>query len=123
KLLAQEPVTIFGNGKQERDYVFVRDVVEANVLALTKGENDTFNISVGTTTSVQQLYDEFTKLQKNVPKPKMAPPRTEELNRSVLSYERAKKLLGWKPQYTIQKGLQETFQFFQDQKKPAASKH
>jgi len=113
KLVAKQPVTIYGDGKQERDYVFVSDIVQANLSALTKGENDTFNIGTGVPTSVNRLYEIMAGLSKGTKPAVYAPARTGELARSVLNADRAKKLLGWKPGHTLESGLAETYRFFQ----------
>ncbi len=112
KLLKHEPVTIFGDGSQERDYVYVGDVVQANVAALTKGENTILNIATGVPTSVNTLYQKMARLESVSTPPTMAPARTGELARSVLHFERAKKILGWKPAMTLEKGLAETLKSF-----------
>jgi UDP-glucose 4-epimerase len=122
KLLSKQPVTIYGDGKQERDYVFVRDVVDANVLALTKGENSIFNIGTAVATSVNGLYQQLAQFEKTSKAAAYAPARTGELARSVLNIDRARKHLGWKPSHTLEKGLEETYRFFQQQKRPAAAK-
>ena len=96
------------------------DIVQANRLALTKGENDFFNIGTGSPTSVNTLYEKLSKLQKGAQKPTFAPARTGELERSLLQNEKAKKKLGWEPAVSIDQGLKETFQYFQAQKKPAS---
>jgi UDP-glucose 4-epimerase len=114
KLLAKEPITIYGSGDQERDYVYVADVVEANVLALTKGENDTFNVGTGLATSVNELYKRMSPFARDSKAPVIAPARVGELARSVLDIERAKKVLGWKPVTPLDKGLAETYRFFKD---------
>jgi UDP-glucose 4-epimerase len=112
KLLAKQPVTIYGTGEQERDYVFVSDVVQANLAALTKGENDIFNIGTGVPTSVKRLWEIMAALEEKAPKAVHAPARTGELARSVLDADRAKRLLGWKPSHPLEKGLAETYRFF-----------
>ncbi len=122
KLLAKDTPTIYGNGEQERDYVFVLDVAAANVIALTKGENAAFNIGTGTPTSVNTLYKKMAVLEKGAPAAVYAPARTGELNRSVLDSGRAQKTLGWKPHFTLEEGLRETYRFFQQQKKSNAAK-
>jgi UDP-glucose 4-epimerase len=122
KLLEGEAVTIFGTGKQERDYVHVQDVVAANVAALLKGENDTFNIGNGIPVSVNMLYERLAKISPNAKKPVYAPARAGELERSVLSSERAQKVLGWRPAHSLDKGLAETFEFFKQQAKKAPPK-
>jgi UDP-glucose 4-epimerase len=122
KLLAKETATIYGTGEQERDYVFVSDVVSANVTALTKGENTAINVGTGIATSVNTLYKKMAALEKGAPAAVFAPARTGELNRSVLDIQRAQKVLGWKPQSTLDQGLKETYRYFQQEKKPLATK-
>lgn len=114
KVLKREPVTIYGDGNQERDYVFVRDVVAANVLALTKGENSVFNIATAVPTTVNTLYQKMCALEGIEGKPTFAPARTGELKRSVIAFDRAKKELGWKPASTLDQGLAETIKFFKN---------
>jgi UDP-glucose 4-epimerase len=112
KLIAKARATIYGTGEQERDYVFVSDVVGANVAALTKGENDMFNVGTQITTSVKTLYEKLSRFNKDAQPAIYAPARTGELARSVLNIERARKYLGWKPLVAIDKGLEETYRFF-----------
>jgi len=100
----------------------VGDVVAANVSALTKGENAILNIATGRPTSVNQLYEKMATFAKAAAAPSYAPARAGELGRSVLSPERATKILNWKPSVTIDKGLEETYQYFQKQKQATTSK-
>jgi UDP-glucose 4-epimerase len=123
KLLAGEPVTIYGSGEQERDYVFVSDVVQANIAALTQGENDTFNIGTSTTTSVNALYKKFVQLKKGAQSAVYAPARAGELSRSVLNCDRAQKGMGWKARVTLDKGIEQTYFFFQNLRKSAATEN
>jgi UDP-glucose 4-epimerase len=116
KRLANEPVTIYGNGKQERDYVFVGDIVAANVAALTQGQNGTFNIGTQVATSVNSLYEKIADLQAGSPKPSYAPARAGELERSVLNNALAKEKLGWQPSRTLEQGIAETYRYFQSHK-------
>ncbi len=122
KLLSNEPATIYGTGKQERDYVHVADVVEANVAALMKGENKIYNIGNGAGVSVIKLYDELSSIAKNAKPGLKAPPRAGELERSVLDPERARSELGWRPSFSLEKGLAQTFDYFQQQKRTPAKK-
>jgi UDP-glucose 4-epimerase len=112
KLLKKETVTIYGDGTQERDYVYVGDVVSANVSALTKAENSILNIGTGVPTSVNTLYEKMAQLEKLKAPATFAPARTGELKRSVLSNERARKTLNWKPAMTLDKGLAMTLDYF-----------
>ncbi|MFA5974882.1 MAG: NAD-dependent epimerase/dehydratase family protein [Elusimicrobiota bacterium] len=122
KLLAGEPVTIYGTGEQERDYVQVGDIVEANNAALLKGENDVFNIGTGVPVSVNRLYQELCAIHQGGSKPDYAPARPGELERSVLDIGKAAKGLGWKPARTLAQGLTETYRYFQSQKKPPSKR-
>ncbi len=122
KLLAKEGVTIYGDGSQERDYVYVADVVNANVAALTQGENAVFNIGTGVTTSVNKLYERLATFAKGAKQATFAPARTGELARSVLNISKAKQHLNWKPLTSLDKGLEETYNFFRDQKTSDSSK-
>jgi UDP-glucose 4-epimerase len=122
KLLAGEAATIYGDGLQERDYVNVQDVVAANSAALSKGENETLNIGTAVPISVKKLHAQILSLAKD-PKPAVfAPARAGELQRSLLDAARARQVLGWQPGRTIEQGLAETYEYFRQQKKPAAKK-
>ncbi len=112
KLLEKKSSTIYGTGEQIRDYVYVSDVVGANVAALTKGENDSFNVATQTTTSVKELHEKLSRLNKDAKPALYAPARTGELARSVLNIEHARKHLDWKPVISLDKGLEETYRFF-----------
>ncbi len=119
RLLAGEPITIYGDGLQERDYVFVGDIVRANLAVLTKGENAIFNIATGTATSVNTLYQKLNQIHGLAPKPTYAPARSGELLRSVLDASLAQAQLSWHPATSLDQGLEKTYRYFQQQK-PAA---
>ncbi|PIS30603.1 UDP-glucose 4-epimerase [Candidatus Saganbacteria bacterium CG08_land_8_20_14_0_20_45_16] len=108
KLLAGQEPTIFGDGKQLRDYVYVGDIAAANLLVLNKGENQMFNIGRGVVVSVNQLFDELKKQLGFNGEAVYAAPRAGELFRSVLSAKKIKKTLGWEPMVDIKKGLKLT---------------
>jgi UDP-glucose 4-epimerase len=117
KLLADEPCTIFGDGGQTRDYVYVDDVVDAFVRATTKGGGLLVNIGTGVETSVNDLYGAMARAA-GVDRPAaMAPPRAGELRRSVLDPGRAAIQLGWKPWTTIDDGAARVLDWFK--RKPA----
>jgi len=120
KLLAQQPITIYGTGKQVRDYVFVEDVVEANLAALSRGNNDTFNIGTQKTTSVNDLYAEMARLAPSAKPPTYAPARAGELEVSVLNIARAAERLGWKPKRTLKEGLDLTYKYFHEKTKKSS---
>jgi UDP-glucose 4-epimerase len=123
KFLDGSPVTIYGDGKQERDYVHVQDVAAANLAALDRGANETFNIGSGVPTSVNALYEKLVKATGGKQKaPVLAPKRDGELQRSVLNADRARKVLGWEPSFDLEEGLSMTFAYFHNENSPAGGK-
>jgi UDP-glucose 4-epimerase len=101
--------TIFGDGKQTRDYVYVGDVVAANLLAVTSDASGPINIGTSRETSVLELVGVLGELAGvNDFTANFAPPRLGELARSCLDVGRAGKLLGWEPAVTIREGLRMT---------------
>ncbi|MBR3628607.1 MAG: SDR family NAD(P)-dependent oxidoreductase [Elusimicrobia bacterium] len=107
---------IFGDGKQLRDYVYVKDVVSANIKSLTKGNNEVINIGTNKTTSVTKLAQELSKIIGYKNKPVFKPKRNGELFKSFLNISKAKKVLGWEPKVDIIKGLKNTVEYFKSVK-------
>ena len=105
---------IFGDGKQLRDYVYVKDVVSANIKSLTKGNNEVINIGTNKTTSVTKLAQELSKIIGYKNKPVFKPKRNGELFKSFLNISKAKTVLGWKPKIDIIKGLKNTVEYFRN---------
>jgi UDP-glucose 4-epimerase len=119
RLLAKQPLSVFGDGRQTRDYVFVRDVSRANVLASTStapmnGDFDApaFNIATSIQRSVLDLASSVGDVMAQKPKLEFAPPRPGELLRSALDVSKAKRVLGWSPQYKFEDGLRELVEWF-----------
>jgi UDP-glucose 4-epimerase len=114
RMLEGKPSTIFGDGEQTRDYIFVGDVARANVAALGAKASDAFNIGTGVETSVNQLYRSLASAAGLKTPPSYAPARPGEQRRSVISPARAGQVLGWRPEGTLDDGLERTFKFFKD---------
>ncbi len=112
RLLAVRPVTIFGDGLQTRDYVYVGDVVRANRLALRQPASGTFNIGTGIETSVLELYHVLSDALGVDPGFALAPARTGEVARSVLDAGLAGHTLGWRPEISLTDGLTHTIAWF-----------
>ncbi|MDD4179075.1 MAG: NAD-dependent epimerase/dehydratase family protein [Candidatus Margulisbacteria bacterium] len=112
KMLKGEAPTIYGDGNQLRDYVYVGDVAAANLLALDKGEGEVFNVGTGKGVSVNELFAVLKDLLKFDEKAIYAPARAGELFRSVLNCRKIKKELGWKPKASIKKGLKLTLKWY-----------
>src|SRR5229473_361832 len=114
RILEGRPVTIYGDGGQTRDYVFVGDVVRANVAALGSSVSGAFNVGTGVETSVNQLYEELARIAGTSRAAEFGPARAGEQRRSVILPERAAKELGWRPQVELSNGLAQTLRFFRD---------
>ncbi len=112
KMLSGEQPVINGSGEQTRDYVFVGDVVKANELALTRGDNRIYNIGTGVETDVNQLFRAISDLMHTPMEEIHGPGMPGEQMRSVLSSELIYKELGWKPSTPIEEGLRQTVEFF-----------
>ena len=112
KLLNHERPTIFGDGEQTRDFVYVDDVVDAFVRATEKGNGLLCNIGTGTETSVQQLFDTMARLTGFKGQARYEPPRPGELRRNALDPGRAAIHLGWKPWTSLEEGLARTLEHF-----------
>ena len=99
---------IFGDGEAVRDYVYVEDVVEANVLALERGAGEMVNIGTGVGTSVNQIFRELKGILNFDQEPIYEPPRPGEVQRIFLDASRAQRVLGWTPKTTFRAGLEKT---------------
>ncbi len=112
-LLGEQPV-INGDGTQTRDFVFVEDVVRANLLALDYPETDVFNVGTAIETDVNTIFRELNKIiDRNTPETH-GPAKEGEQQRSVIDYSKTKKLLGWEPKVSLQEGLRKTVDYFQN---------
>jgi UDP-glucose 4-epimerase len=111
RLLRGEPVTIFGNGEQTRDFVFVDDVVDAFVRAATRGGGLVCNIGTGRETSVNHLFATMAEQAGVDVPPVLAPLRPGELLRSSLDIERAAIQLGWHPWTELSEGTRSVLEF------------
>jgi UDP-glucose 4-epimerase len=112
KLLNHERPTIYGDGDQTRDFVYVDDVVDAFVRATEKGGGLLMNVGTGVETSVQQLYDTMARFTGVKGQARYEPPRAGELKRSALDPGRAAIHLGWKPWTSLDEGLGRTLEYF-----------
>lgn len=119
KLLNGEKCTIYAYSDEpegmKRDYVYVKDVVNANIAVLNRGSKEAFNIGTGIATSTENLYSIIFESMKKIAKisdklktPLKEKERPGDIRRSCLNIEKAKKSLKWKPTYTLEDGIKET---------------
>lgn len=99
--------TLYGFGRATRDYVYVKDVAQALVAALGKG--DTFNVSAGTETQVMEIFAALQNVAETQIEPELSPLRPGELERSCMDPRRAMKELPWEPETVLKDGLRATY--------------
>ena len=116
RLIAGKPITIYTYPDMERgmvrDYVFVKDVAKANLLATFGDDNLVVNISTGRGTDTLTLLETLMKVSGRKVKYDFGPPRPGDIRYSILSYERARKSLGWTPEFSLEEGLKKTYNYF-----------
>lgn len=108
RLLSERQVVIDGTGEQTRDFIYVADVAEANLLALSSplSGHQRFNIGRGEETSVARLFDLICEVVGRSPEPTFGPPRPGDVYRSCTDTTRAQAILGFSPRYTVKEGLE-----------------
>ena len=114
KMINGERPIIYGDGEQTRDFVYVKDVVNANILAMEseKVKSGVFNIGTGNETSINELVRTINEiLEKNI-EPIYEPAREGDIKRSVADITKAKRKLGYKPRYTLKDGLKKTIEWY-----------
>ena len=113
KMLKGEQPVINGDGEQTRDFVYVGDVVEANILAIAENRTDSiFNIGTGIETSINQIVHHLEGIIDTSVEVKHGTPKSGEQQRSVIGYTKAKDVLHWEPGFSLVSGLEETCEYF-----------
>ena len=119
RILSGQAMTVFGDGRQTRDYVFVKDVALANVAAATRplppaGRLDAraFNVGTAVETTVLELAAELQRAAGREVGVDHAPARPGEQARSAVRVDKAREVLGWEPRVSLGEGLAETFAWF-----------
>ncbi|MCL6457736.1 MAG: NAD-dependent epimerase/dehydratase family protein [Gorillibacterium sp.] len=103
-----EPLTIFGDGEQTRDFIHVSDVVAANLAAAESGDGQTFHVSTGVSTSIRSLSELLSELAGKRLKVNYAPEKTGDIKHSCLNSEETRQVLGWQPMTGVRAGLVNT---------------
>jgi UDP-glucose 4-epimerase len=100
--------TVYGDGLQTRDYVYVGDVVSANLAAADSDVGGAYNIGTGVQATVLQLVDGLAPFAENSFEPEHAPERKGEIRHIYLDFTRAREALGWEPKVALDEGLERT---------------
>jgi UDP-glucose 4-epimerase len=110
KLIAGEKPTVFGDGLQTRDYVYVGDVVAANLVAAESDASGAFNIGTGRESSVLDLVEALAQISGGEFQAELAPERPGEVRHIAIDYTRAREELGWEPKVGLGEGLKRTLE-------------
>lgn len=113
-LLSGGQPVINGDGEQTRDYVYVSDVVAANLAALDTKHTGVFNIGTGLETSVNRIFARLRDELAPQVTEQHGPAKPGEQRRSVLAFDRSRNLLGWQPAVTVKEGLRLTAAWFRE---------
>ncbi len=116
--LKGEELTIFGDGMQTRDFVYVRDVAEATVKALESEATGVFNVGTGVETKIIDLARKILRLTGSSSRIRFASPRPGDIRRSVADISRIRAVLGWEPRTGLDDGLKKTIEWFRYELKP-----
>lgn len=114
RLLKDQAPVINGDGEQTRDYIFVGDVVRANLLALSPNSSGTFNVGTGQETSVNELTRMLLRIAGSDISAQTSQKNRYEQRRSCLDYKKLKESLNWNPEVSLEEGLIETYNFFKN---------
>jgi len=114
KASTKKAPVIFGDGNQFRDFIFVKDVVKANLLGANgnKAQGKIFNIGTGKNVRINELWQMIRQLTGNLIEPRYEPARAGDIRESVASIDLAQKDLGFEPEYSFERGLKETFEYY-----------
>lgn len=122
RLLAQEPISIFGDGLQSRDFVFVEDVARANLLALDapNAAGKVFNIATNRRVTLMELTSLLGSTLNQKVEPRFENPRAGDIPHSLADIEQAELYLGYRPLVELDEGLSRTFEWYRSQPKEAS---
>jgi len=113
KILRRESPTIYGDGRQTRDFTYVKDVVQANIRAMESDAHGVFNVAYCKRISLNELAEMIMEITSITVPLMYEPPRTGDVRDSLADIRRAQDAFGYAPEYTVKKGLQETIMWYQ----------
>lgn len=122
KMLASKKPVIFGDGEQTRDFIYVADIVEANIKALTHGGGELVNICCNTQNTINDVYRIINEILNTDLQAVYREERKGDIRDSYLDNSRAKQILNWNPGYDLYRGLTETINYYTALKEAAAGK-
>ena len=114
KAIENKRPVIYGDGSQSRDFVFVKDVVRANLLAAEASiaSGEVFNIGTETAININQLWKTISGFNRLSLEPEFGPPRSGDIQASRADITKARRILGFEPEYSFEDGLRMTFEWY-----------
>jgi len=115
-ILKDKPPTIYGDGEQSRDFTYVDNVVDANLLAARakKTNGEVINIACGKAVTVNEIIDMINNLTGKNVKPEYTDPRPGDVKHSLADITAAEKLIGYKPKVSFEQGLQSAIDWYHE---------
>ena len=114
RVMNNKPPIIYGDGKQTRDFTFIENVIQANLLAAKKLKTGTYNVGSGKRVTINKLAQMITKMLGKELDPIHDKPREGDVRHSLADISNAKKEIGYNPQYGLEEGLRETIRWFRE---------
>ncbi|MTI80525.1 MAG: NAD-dependent epimerase/dehydratase family protein [Firmicutes bacterium] len=118
-LINNQQPTIFGDGKQTRDLVYVKDVAKANIDAINRAHQEILNVCTNKQTSINTLYQMLMNISNSNLKPQYRPSRQGDIIHSYLSDKLITSKLKWKPKWTLEQGIYEAWHYYNSENKIA----
>ncbi len=114
RMLKNQDCIIYGDGQQTRDFIYVKDVVNACLKAMETNKVGVYNIGTGKETSINEIFKRLKNLIGSTSKPIYEKEKPGDLRRSSLDITKAKKELKWQPKWSLEEGLKETIEWFKN---------
>lgn len=111
-MLDNSKISIFGSGNQERDFIYISDVVAANLLALDTGKNGVYNVGSSEGTTINKIFILLSEIFKYNAEPSRQPPRDGDIEKIHLSNSRIKTELGWDHRVPLEQGIRMTTEYY-----------
>ncbi|MBS4536517.1 SDR family oxidoreductase [Clostridium sp. D2Q-14] len=114
RILNKKSPKIFGDGNHTRDFIYVDDIVEANILALVNGDNEKINIGTGKSISIRKLFEIMNSIIGYNLEVEYDIPREGDIRHSYFNINKSKDSLGWEPKYSLEEGLKNTIKYYKN---------
>ncbi|MEB2629694.1 NAD-dependent epimerase/dehydratase family protein [Peribacillus frigoritolerans] len=121
-VIKNERPVIYGDGTQTRDFIYVKDVADANLKALEYEGSGTFNVSSTTSTSINQLFSIIQSFGSHDLSPIYQPAKNGDIKDSLLCNKTTLQKLAWHPTYSLEQGLASTYEYYLNQNQPSLNR-